>query len=636
MIKTFFSILALFSATALSANIILITSTSESGPSTFEQAIIDANAHLGLDTVKFNLTGTGPFKLGYASASYTISDSLFIDGFSQPGNTAGSWLVEIPKSLIISASNVTISGLKFLANREGFGIKILPEKLTLMKDIMINNNYIDLINGASGIFVGYQEYAHLNNLSIVDNEINGTHGIGVLIYNTYGVQSDSILISDNTFSGCSGMKINQSHGRLSNVYFVRNTVRDRGNGYAGVEINQSSTSNNTAYIERACISDNVISYRSNGVAISLRGTGNFEGSIKGLVISNNRIVNCGYKGIYLSVGGTGNAKSSLDSLTLTNNVILSNNQTGIAFYLSPNAAATTFVDNIDISKNEVRRHKYGIQVRMSGSCALHRSHLSFGNSFIQDNIVHDNFEEGIWFRNGGAVSFQAPNYHGMSILRNSIYNNGSLGLFVRDYYFSNGSASVIRVPYIQAISRSNQNYLISGKMIKALPNTTYWLEFFVSRKEDPGGFGEGEIYMGGDSVKTDANGDGNFTYTTSDSLQGRFVSATATQVAKGNTSEFSNAYYVNLSTAITEPIPLPTVELYPNPASNMLNLRWSQDEKFVAIKVISMDGKIVLRQSLLRSQNTIQLPVEGLSNGIYAIFIEDKYGRVGSKRWLKN
>ncbi len=63
-----------------------VTSTGDSGPGTLRQAILDANAHPGADTIEFDITGSGVHTISPASALPAITDPVTINGYSQPGS----------------------------------------------------------------------------------------------------------------------------------------------------------------------------------------------------------------------------------------------------------------------------------------------------------------------------------------------------------------------------------------------------------------------------------------------------------------------------------------------------------------------------------------------------------------------
>jgi hypothetical protein len=74
----------------------------------------------------------------------------------------------------------------------------------------------------------------------------------------------------------------------------------------------------------------------------------------------------------------------------------------------------------------------------------------------------------------------------------------------------------------------------------SLPDQSFSLEFFADAGCDPSSFGEGRTFLGSLTVATDAAGNVAFAGTLPGAAgAGSFVSATATQVATGNTSEFA-------------------------------------------------------------------------------------------------
>ena len=95
-------------AISLSAATYTVTSVSDSGAGSLRQAIINANANTGLDTILFSV-GTGAITINLASALPAITDPVLIDGTSQPGY-AGKPLVEINGASIAAGTDgITIS-----------------------------------------------------------------------------------------------------------------------------------------------------------------------------------------------------------------------------------------------------------------------------------------------------------------------------------------------------------------------------------------------------------------------------------------------------------------------------------------------------------------------------------------------
>lgn len=88
------------------------------------------------------------------------------------------------------------------------------------------------------------------------------------------------------------------------------------------------------------------------------------------------------------------------------------------------------------------------------------------------------------------------------------------------------------------------------------------MSFSLSPRRDSG-YGEGETYLGSANVTTDAQGHGAFSFVLPVSVQGQFITSTATDGA-GNTSEFSAATEAVPATVPT-PTPTPTPTLTPPP-----------------------------------------------------------------------
>src|SRR3954471_10438190 len=69
---------------AIAADFSVLTS-SDSGPGSLREAIVAANATPGADRVIFNIPGSGVQTISVLSALPQITESLEIDGYTQPG-----------------------------------------------------------------------------------------------------------------------------------------------------------------------------------------------------------------------------------------------------------------------------------------------------------------------------------------------------------------------------------------------------------------------------------------------------------------------------------------------------------------------------------------------------------------------
>ena len=109
----------------------VVTTTNDSGAGSFRQAILDANANAGSDSITFNI-GSGLKSIAPTSKLPDITDPVIIDGSTQPG-FAGAPLIEIDATniptlfvnpvLLITAGNTTIRSLIINHFKNG-GIRI--------------------------------------------------------------------------------------------------------------------------------------------------------------------------------------------------------------------------------------------------------------------------------------------------------------------------------------------------------------------------------------------------------------------------------------------------------------------------------------------------------------------------------
>ena len=142
---------------------------------------------------------------------------------------------------------------------------------------------------------------------------------------------------------------------------------------------------------------------------------------------------------------------------------------------------------------------------------------------------------------------------GDSILSNSIYSNGHLGI---DLVAPGDPPSGVtpNAPGVRSGPNNLQNYPILTSAVgggtssgiqgtlASIANTPFLIQFFTSLIPDPSGFGQGQTPIGSTTVTTNGQGNAAISFAPSISLPANiWVTATATNIQTGDTSEFSNA-----------------------------------------------------------------------------------------------
>ncbi|HEX4590516.1 MAG TPA: FG-GAP-like repeat-containing protein [Gemmataceae bacterium] len=239
-----------------------VSTTADAGAGSLRQAILDADAHPGLDSIQFAIS-TGPQTIAPATALPDITDPVVVDGASQPGYSGTPLIV-----LSGSAAPVGTSGL-VLANHTGSTVRGL-EIINFSKDF--TGTFVD----AAGI--------------------NIRNGGGHTIQGDY-IGTDGTTADPN---GYAGVLVNNSANNLigGTTAAARNVIS--GNGGVGVFVaNPLSTGNS--------IQGNYIGTDATGAHAIPNGAANF--SIGGIVIAGfgaNGSVPVGKNNVGGTAAGAGN------------------------------------------------------------------------------------------------------------------------------------------------------------------------------------------------------------------------------------------------------------------------------------------------------------------------------------------
>jgi hypothetical protein len=193
-----------------SATTFWVTNANDSGPGSLRDAIAQANANPGADTIKFSI-GTGVKTIAPLSALPRITDAVTIDGTSQPGY-AGHPLIELTgaakgnpgpgyagfNGLVLVAGSSTIRGLAI--NRFETGVELDGDG-DLLASSYIGTDLTGTVArpNAFGVFVsgnrarigGYVELG-------AGNLISGNTGAGIYLSSSSNVVAGNYIGTDVT------------------------------------------------------------------------------------------------------------------------------------------------------------------------------------------------------------------------------------------------------------------------------------------------------------------------------------------------------------------------------------------------------------------------------------------------------
>ncbi len=519
---------------------------------------VDADTGTGVDTIDFDIPGTGPFTIVPTSALPTITHPVLIDGYSQPGaspNTQAdsdnaTLMIDLGQStsyydgLDIGASGCTVQGLAI--NGFNNGIQIEPGSTG------------DLIQGN---FIGTDvtgTYQQSNNQGIL---VNGTSG------DTIGGTTPA---ARNVVSGNTGQDIFLAYGASGNLV--------EGN-FVGLRASGTSTVYNAG--------NGVIAYYSDGNTVggTVAGAGNVIGGIAGDGIQFGGSNDCVAEGNFIGTDPTGtialrngqgvgirygSSGDTIGGTTPGSGNLISGNSTGvlIPYYTGGDTIEGNLIGTDATGTNPLPNTGPGVEIIYGSS-----NNTVGGTAAGAGNTIAFNAGAGVVV--GGYSSDQAT---GNAILSNSIYGNGALGIDLGDDGVTpntpggphSGPNDLQNFPVLSQAATFDGNTYVIGTLNSA-PGTTFTLQFFASATPDPSGYGQGQTLIGTTTVTTDANGNASFIASFPGAIPaGQAVSATATD-PNGNTSEFAqdvtasatttpvvavdDTYNVDVNSTLTVPAP---------------------------------------------------------------------------------
>jgi hypothetical protein len=532
-------------STASSGSTFVVTNTNDSGPGSLRQAITDANASPGLDTISFNI-GSGLQTITPQQRLPTITDGVVIDGTTQPG-FSGVPIIELNgtvqpdgNGLFITGGNSTVRGL--VINRFHF------------TGILINNNGG---NHVEGCYIGTDATGTIA-------QSNGDDGV-------------SISTSNNVVGGTSPAQ----HNLIS------------GNNGAGVDISRFCCSGDTSSIVGNVIQGNYIGVNSTGSAAipnllqgvrissvnaNLPVTNNLVGGTQpgaGNLISGNHGIGVDLEGFWVT---NNTVQGNLIGTDATGNFAIPNDRDGMAVTGSNNliGGPTAGARNVISGNGRLAGDGNGVSMHASGPIPMgnivqgniiganatltaplpnlaHGLAVSGSNQIIggtaagEGNVIAFNGYDGVVVATNATAA-------GNSIRGNSIFSNGhqnhpsgvSLGIDLGNNGVTpndagdgdTGANNLQNFPVITLVTVGVNSVNVKGTL-NSTASQTFSLDFYANSVCDPSGSGEGARHIGATMVTTDGVGNASFDATFAQSLPANQVIAATATDATGNTSEFS-------------------------------------------------------------------------------------------------
>jgi hypothetical protein len=537
----------------LAPTVFTVVNTNDGGPGSLRQAMSDADltANVGgvPDRVEFNIPGSGAHTIHPSTSLPVIHDAVIIDGYTQPGASPNTLAVgdnavlkiEIDGSGITAPASPSLNVFNIDSNGStvrGFAITHAPEAC---------------------IEIGFQGTPGNNN-TIAGNFI-GTDAGG-----------STFLADTGTGSGGFALEMIAGNGNVigGTAPADRNVITGSGNGFAPMIVVQSGAGNvlqgnyigvnkdgtaplqppNGAFTFGIGLNSNaagggtIIGGTTPGAGNVILGTG------AGIVLfGNNGTGGNIIQGNFIGTNATGTAglggRIGIDCQTSNDTIagnLISGGTTGILIdhTAAPGSGPTIQGNKIgtDVTgTSAIPNSLDGIAVSLPGG-----SPTIGGTVTGEGNTIAFNGQHGIFVSQGS----------GRSISGNSIFANGLRGiaLFVNgdDKQTVNdpsdgdsGPNNLQNFPVLTSAAVGDTTTTVTGTL-NSTPNTTFRVEFFASQAADPSGFGEGQLFVGSTNVTTDGNGDASFTFAVGGNLATQVISATATNTATGDTSEFSAAF----------------------------------------------------------------------------------------------
>lgn len=289
---------------------------------------------------------------------------------------------------------------------------------------------------------------------------------------------------------------------------------------------------------------NVIS--GNGdVAIGLEGSNAVDNVIQGNLLGTDktglRAVPNAENGVSV---GPGADRTLIGGTEVgAGNLIAGNQDAGIELGSAGSQVMGNLIGTDKTGNQPLPNHGPGIAIRA-------RDNWIGGSSPAAGNRIAFNHGAGVLVGDGFAIGDAMS---GNSILGNAIFANQGLGINLLaagengntvtpndPLDTDSGPNRLQNFPVLTNVTLNGSTARVRGTL-NSTPERSFSIDFYANSRTEPSGPAEGERYLGFTTCTTDSQGRGSFLFTVSGAVSNQSVTATATDLDTGDTSEFSAA-----------------------------------------------------------------------------------------------
>ena len=506
-----------------------VTNTADSGVGSLRQAILDANAAAGPDTIAFAIPGPGAHTISLLTSLPTATDSLTIDGYTQPGSTPST---SGPGQMPNFVFGLQING----GNLSGYGVHVLRLSggHNLVRGLAIVNfagNGLEFTSAGGNVVEGNSVSGIVALTSGSGNRIGGADPADHNVVNQIVVSSDSNLIVGNVAASnqttTSAVNIFGSHNQIGGLTPARaqcdlrrppRALSRRFVQHRPGQLHRHRYLRHTDGDESHCRrsdrilihrefdrrdrpgAGNVISGCQEGIYIRGGTNNTVQGNLIGTDATGKRALGNQYYDIEIAnYAGPGSGNLIGGTSAAAQNVIAASN-IGIIVYAAANTVQGNLIGTLADGATPAGNGFAGIYL-ITSSC---HDNLIGGTTPGAGNVIaytHGSPGAGVLV---AAFPGDPPPMHN-AFLGNAIFGNSGLGIDLTNDPNApgvtandpgdadSGANGLQNFPVLKGASASGASTEVSGRLIA--PSSTFRIEFFVSPVASSSGYGEGASFL---------------------------------------------------------------------------------------------------------------------------------------------